>query len=440
MSTVPSLSLDPGGTTARQRAFFGWRVVSAAFVIAMFAWGVGFYGPSVFLNALHAKRGWPVWLISSAITCHFLISAGIVARLPALHSRFGLVAVTRVGAVLAALGVLSWALAAEPWQLFPAALLSGAGWAATSGAAINAMVAPWFDRRRPAALSMAFNGASVGGVVFAPLWALLIAEFGFIIATVGIGGAMSVTSWWLAGRFLRPTPTGMGQSPDGDAAPISGPTAMPAQAAAPRRPLPDGGAAWGDWRFATLSIAFALGLFAQVGLIAHLFSLLTPALGEAGAGAAVSFVTACAVLGRTLLGALLPARIDRRVAAAANFAVQIAGSLALLAAGGSSVALMLTGCALFGLGVGNLISLPPLIAQSEFAGVDVARVVALVTAVNQAVFAFAPAALGALRDLTGGSRAPIVAVAIVQIGAAMIVLAGRGRETPGPRGAWLIGP
>jgi hypothetical protein len=29
----------------RQSIFFGWRVVCTAFVIAMFAWGVGFYGP-----------------------------------------------------------------------------------------------------------------------------------------------------------------------------------------------------------------------------------------------------------------------------------------------------------------------------------------------------------------------------------------------------------
>jgi hypothetical protein len=66
----------------------------------------------------------------------------------------------------------------------------------------------------------------------------------------------------------------------------------------------------------------------------------------------------------------------------------------LLAAGGISVPLLLLGCVLFGLGIGNLTSLPPLIAQAEFCPADVGRVVALVTAINQAVFAFAPAVLG----------------------------------------------
>ena len=32
--------------------FYGWRVVGAAFVLAMFGWGVGFYGPPVYLHAV----------------------------------------------------------------------------------------------------------------------------------------------------------------------------------------------------------------------------------------------------------------------------------------------------------------------------------------------------------------------------------------------------
>ena len=401
-------------------AFFGWHVVGAAFVVAVFAWGVGFYGPSVFLQMLHAERGWPIAVISAAITCHFLFSAVLVARLPWLHRRQAEAAVTRAGAAAAALGALGWAGAQQPWQLFPAALVSGAGWAATSGAAINAMVAPWFERRRPAALAMAFNGASLGGVLFVPLWAVLIARLGFAPAAAAIGAAMVAVLWWLAGRYLGPTPAGMGLLPDGGAAE---PRAAPLpRDRAPRVPLPAGAAAWRDPRFATLSAAFALGLFAQIGLIAHLFSLLAPALGTTGAGAAVSLTTLCAVAGRSLLGALLPPRADRRLAAAANFAVQLAGSLVLLAAGESSVPLLLLGCVLLGLGVGNLISLPPLIAQTEFPPGDVGAVVALVTAVNQASFAFAPAALGALRELGSGAALPILAASLLQAAAIAVVL------------------
>jgi hypothetical protein len=70
---------------------------------------------------------------------------------------------------------------------------------------------------------------------------------------------------------------------------------------------------------------------------------------------------------------------------------------------------------LFGLGVGNLVSLPPLIAQSEFRPADVGTVVALVTAINQAVFALAPAIFGALRDYTGNYVVAFLMAAAAQV-------------------------
>jgi len=153
---------------ARPVAFYGWRVVGAAFVLAIFGWGLGFYGPPIFLHAVREARGWPLAIVSTAVTAHFLIGAIVVANLPKLYRRFGLPAVTKAAALSLGVAVTAWAVAREPWQLFAATSLSGAGWAAMSGAAVNAIVSPWFARTRPAALAMAYNGASVGGIVFSP--------------------------------------------------------------------------------------------------------------------------------------------------------------------------------------------------------------------------------------------------------------------------------
>jgi Major Facilitator Superfamily len=419
------------GETARGAPFHGWQVVGGAFVLAMFGWGVGFYGPPVYLHAVRDARGWPLALVSTAVTVHFLIGAVAVANLPALHRHYGVAATTKAGALALAVGVVGWAVAAEPWQLLPALVLSGAGWAATSAAAINAIVSPWFVRRRPAALAMAYNGASVGGIVFSPLWVAAIGTLGFPVAAAAVGAVMALTVWVVADLLFTRTPQQLGLMPDGDA-----PTCRPMPADAPSRPRPPSGAPlWRDLRLATLAATMALGLFAQIGLIAHLFSLLVPAFGAQLAGVAMGAATAAAIAGRTLVGALMPAGADRRLVAALSYAVQIAGSAAFLLAAGGSVPLLIAGVVLFGAGIGNATSLPPVIAQAEFAEEDVARVVALVVAVAQGVYAFAPAAFGLIRDLAphapgmhpGAAPCLFAAAALVQALAIAALLAGRRR-------------
>lgn len=407
------------------RRFYGWRVVAAAFVLAIFGWGVGFYGPPVYLQAVREARGWSLSLISAAITVHFLFGAFVVANLPALHRRFGLPRVTLAGAIALALGVFGWAVVTVPWQLFVVALLSGAGWVTMGAAAVNAIIAPWFVRARPAALATAYNGASIGGVIFSPLWVAAIGFAGFALAAAVIGTIMVVIVAVLCATVFARTPQLMGLAPDGDAPSAPAKPITSAQA----RPLP-GRLLWRDRRFLTLAAGMALSLFAQIGLVAHLFSLLVPALGAPAAGLAMGGATAAAIAGRTLVGWLMPAGADRRLVACVSYVVQIVGSLLLIAAAGQNVPLLLLGVLLFGAGIGNATSLPPMIAQTEFVKEDIGRVVALIVAIGQGSYAFAPAVFGLIRDyapaLTPGD-APLffIAAAFVQLLAVGAMLYGR---------------
>lgn len=262
------------------RRFYGWRVVAAAFVLAMFGWGLGFYGLPIYMNAVCAARGWTVAVVSAAITTHYLVGAFVVANIPFLYRRLGVPTVTKVGATFLGGGILGWAVAHQPWELFTATLFSGAGWGAMGAAAVNAVVAPWFLRRRPAALSAAYNGASIGGVVFSPLWVATIVAVGFPIAAAIIGTVTAALMWLLAVLFFSKTPEQLGLMPDGD-----GTSAPPLATgpAAPPQPRPRV-SLWRSRKFLTLACGMALGLFAQIGLLAQLFSLLVPALGAQNAG------------------------------------------------------------------------------------------------------------------------------------------------------------
>src|SRR5882757_2326666 len=286
----------------RSKTFYGWRVVGATFVLAVFGLGVGFHGPAVYLHAVHERTGWPLALISTAVTVHFLVGAVVVANLPALYRRFGIPTVTKAGAILLAVGVFGWAIAAAPWQLFGATLLSGAGWVTMGVAAVNAIVSPWFVRDRPAALAMAYNGGNIGGVIFSPLWAASIGAIGFPAAAAAIGLVMALSMWVLADLVFSRTPQQMRLTPDGDAP--GAPAASTISSTA--TPLP-GSRLWRDRKFLTLAAAMALGLFAQIGLIVHLYSVLVPALGASQAGLAMGLVTVMAIAGRSLIGWTMPA-------------------------------------------------------------------------------------------------------------------------------------
>ena len=186
----------------------------------------------------------------------------------------------------------------------------------------------------------------------------------------------------------------------------------------------------------TLSTAMAFGLFAQIGLIAHLYSLLAPTLGSQQAGFAMALITAMAIAGRTLLGWTMPLGADRRLVACAGYAAQLIGSVMFFSAAGQSIALLLAGVVLFGLGFGNATSLPPLIAQVEFVKDDVTRAVAIVVGMAQAAYAFAPATFGLIRayspgviDAAPGTAPGVFIMAAVLQGLAIAAfLAGRRRQ------------
>jgi len=400
--------------------YAGWYVVAAAFILAVFGWGLGFYGPPIYLQAVLDRTALSMATVSGAVTFHFVAGAAMVLCLPFLYRRLSVAVVTCLGCMILAAGLFGWARADSIPTLYLAAAGTGLGWVTMGAAALNAIVSPWFETRRPLALAMAYNGASLGGVIFSPFWALLIASIGFADAVSAVTALLILTTFALSSTILKRRPTSAVQSET--------------QSEKPQMPGRSTANEGGRRAFLTLSVGMALGLFAQVGLIAHLFSVLHARIGQEQAGWALSLATVCAVAGRSLCGWLMPNGANRRTVAAASYAVQILGCLCLAAGIPGDVALVWAGIVLFGLGIGNATSLPPLIAQAEFPGGTVTSVVARIVAAAQFTYAFAPAAFGAMRQAWDGPNAtPAVAIlllaAAVKLLAAAVFLLGKGPTT-----------
>jgi predicted MFS family arabinose efflux permease len=174
-----------------------------------------------------------------------------------------------------------------------------------------------------------------------------------------------------------------------------------------------------DTAFLTVTIAFALVLFAQVGFVVHLIAFLDPVIGREHAAVAVAVLTAMAVVGRVLFSTVID-QLNQRLASALSFASQ-AVALAIII-NSRNEELLIAACALFGFSVGNLITLPSLIVQREFDPRSFGVLISLITAINQVTYAFGPGIVGLLRDASGSYALPFYGCIALELAAAVLIM------------------
>jgi predicted MFS family arabinose efflux permease len=387
----------------------GWRIVAVCFLVATFGWGLGFYGQSVYVAELHRLHGWPASLISAGTTFFYLFGALLVVFVSEAIRGFGPRNCLLAGIFAMAAASVAIGYASEPWQLFLADAILAFGWAGTSLGMITNTLGLWFDHKRGMAISLALNGASFGGIIGVPLLVAAIGAFGFSGALLAVAIVMVVLMVPVILIFVGPPPRHAGNLVQAAAAEAPSSTRIRAQA-------------FRDVAFLSVSIAFALVLFAQVGFIVHLIAFLDPVIGRSGAAVAVALLTAMAVAGRLLFSTVID-RLNQRLASAISFVSQ-AVALAIIINAHNQIVLI-AACGLFGFSVGNLITLPSLIVQREFDSRAFGVLVSLLTAINQITYAFGPGVIGLLRDLSGSYVLPFYGcIGLELLAAALIMVRG----------------
>jgi predicted MFS family arabinose efflux permease len=384
----------------------GWRIVAVCFLVANFGWGLGFYGQTVYLAELHRSHGWSASLISGATTFFYLFGATLVVFVAEAVRTFGPRNCLLAGVFAMAAAAMSIGQVRTPLELYLANAVLAFGWAGTSLAIITNTLSLWFDTKRGMAISLALNGASFGGIAGVPLLVAAIGRFGFSGAMIAAALAMIFLVVPIILLFVGPPPH-HASSPASRAAPdVPSPTQIRSHALR-------------DIGFLSVSIAFAVVLFAQVGFIVHLISFLDPLIGREHAAVAVALLTAMAVVGRVLFSTVID-RLNQRLASALSFASQAVALPVVINFRNEIV--MIAACALFGFSVGNLITLPSLIVQREFDPRAFGVLVSLITAINQVTYAFGPGVVGVLRDLSGSYTLPFYGCMALELTAAVLIM------------------
>ena len=405
----------PGQAGSRGPVFYGWAIVAATFVMLMTSSGLGFYALTLYLQTLTEEQGFSVSSVSGATALFFVVSGLVgvwIGRLIARHDPRPVIAVS---AVLAAGSLASLGRVTTLPQVYLVYALFGAGFAGCALVTASTLVTRWFHRRRSVALSVSSTGLSVGGIVLTPLAAALIDHLGFRTAMLWLGGVFLVGVIPVTALVLRPDPAALGLQPDGD------PTPLPVDGPAPR---PRGRAYAEVVRstlFRSITLAWALALLAQVGGIAHLVPLVDGRVDAATAALAVSVLAASSMVGR-LAGGWLLSRVALRPASLGWMALQAAGLAGLALLDGRTA--LLACASLFGLSVGNVLLLQPVVLADVFGVRDYPRIFATSQLVSTVGVAGGPYLIGVLRDATGGYRAAYLVASGISLVAGAVVTAG----------------
>ena len=377
-----------------------------------------FYGLAIYLRTLNEQRGFSVTALSFATALFWLASGAagllIAPRLAVVDPRYFVAGGAAVSSLcLAAIGRVT-----ELWQVFGVYIVMGAAYASAGILITNTVVTRFFHRRRSVALSVATTGLSVGGIVLTPYATHLLSTQDLPAAMDRIAVLQFLGVLIIPMLLLRPTPESMGLTPDGDPAAT--------QRGTSRQP----GVAYADAirtvTFVALTIGFMFALLGQVGGISQLVKVATERAGKSTGNRVVSVLAFCSVCGRLLGGAIVQRRSTRRFAFLA-ISLQITG-LAIIAFASRSGTVFF-GAAVFGLGVGNVLLLHPLLVAEIFGVREYPKIYSRSQLFVAIGIAFGPLSMGWLRDHAGGYRTSyLVAVVLSSLGLAVFVLRGEPSE------------
>ncbi|WP_033339784.1 MFS transporter [Catenuloplanes japonicus] len=193
-----------------------WAVAVVAFVALIGA--AGFRAtPGVMLHPLHAEFGWPLAVISAAVSVNLLLYGLTAPFAAALMDRFGIRRVAAVALLLVATGSGLTVFMNASWQLLLCwGVLVGLGTGSMALSFVATVTGRWFVKRRGLVTGVLTAGGAAGQLIFLPILAVLVRDSGWRTAslTVTVAALLVVPLIWF---FLRDHPRDLGVTAYGGA-------------------------------------------------------------------------------------------------------------------------------------------------------------------------------------------------------------------------------
>lgn len=412
---------------ARLPFFYGWVVLACLCCAGFSRQGGATATFSVFVEPLTREFGWSRTAISGAASLGGVLAALLSPLLGPLLDRHG----SRAALCLAVLGTgiatlllsLTQSLAVF-YLLFCVARLN---WASPFELGIYSTLNNWFVARRPLANSVAMV-AQMAGLVAMPLVAqLAMRSHGWRAGWLAIGATVLAVGFLPVWLFLVRRPEDLGLSPDGAAVPAAaarrGPLTPYVETTFSRRQAVRTPAFWLLLGYTVLvyPVQAGVSLHQAANLIEH---GVTPTL----AASIVSLFSLASGVASALCG-LMPRALPVRWPMALGGVFLTIGCAAMIDI--ASPAQGAVAAALFGLGIGVMLTLLPVAWADYFGRANYAAIRGLALSAQVLAQAAGPLLSGALHDWTGSYTRALECFTALSFVSILAALAAR-RPRPAP--------
>lgn len=407
---MPPVS-QPAARSARP--FYGWWIVSAAFVTFGIAVGVPYYNLPFFYDYFQKAYGWDLSQITLGFPLAALLSIWVG---PAIVPRFSPRKLIVLGAALTAIALFGFAAMRGALTVYFALyFVYTIGYIFSGPIPHQILVSYWFRLKRGRAMGIVYVGVGLFGGLGSFFVRGVTARFGFQTALVALGAVMFLT-WPLALFLLKDKPEEIGQHPDGADAPAPDVTLRP------RRMLHllRSGPFWLLLAGSICSIGSIGSINTHMKFVFRDAGFTQQSVLDATWTTASVLILWSSIIGRLSIGYLADLFSKKRVMTATYFIVALT-ILLLLWVSPSHPGSVYLFAAVFGFSMGADYMLIPLMAAEQFGINSLARAMAIILPVNTIGQTWCPYLVSALREHFGNYLAPMsVVFAIAMLGALAI--------------------
>lgn len=412
------------------RVFYGWWIVAAAFVIALYIGGVVFYGFTAIFEPIANEFGWSYAQVSVAASLRGLETGLLAPVIGMLVDRWGPRRLLLIGAVATATGLFLLSRVNSLLMFYGAFLLLAIGMSNCTVTVLMTAVANWFHERVGTATGIAVCGFGFGGLLIPVIVRLVEAyDWRTTVVILGIGVLAIVGPLSL---LFRHKPEQYGYLPDGRASTDESRNGLGGgdeeePHVGPKQALRSSS----FWR---IVLPFSYHVMAVSAIATHVMPYLSSiGVGRDSASLVATGIPLISVGGRLGLGWLAD-RSDRRKVCAAAYTTMGLGLLCFAAAPDVGPWVLAPFLLFFGVGYGGNNALRPSLARQFFGRRTFGSVFGFMIGINMLGGMIGPPVAGWVFDTFGQYQGVWLVFAVLAVGAVASVLSlPRTTGSPAPR-------